>query len=532
MRTWCWLAGLVVLAGGLVLLPGRAEEKAKEKALPADLARVPAKAAALLSVRVADLWASEPGKEVRTGLGKMEKQVAGGLAGALGLEPAEVERLTAVVADFRSEPVLIVRAKKPVDKKVLARLVRGGTEEKYAGKEVLANKHQAATLLGDRVYAFGSKSSVEELLDTKPGDGAGDLASAVALAAKGHTLVVGVNHAKLPQEEEFAPEKLGPFAPLLKAKETTLVADLGGKLTGQLRMRFGSADDAKAGEKALQAARKAGLNGLAELKKALKKEEVPQSATDVVLGPVREALKAGKLTRDNSDLSATVELKLEAKAFGKAVQAAVPRVQEAARRAQSANNLKQLGLAMHNYADTYGGTLPAHAIYSGDGKPLLSWRVQILPFIEGDQLYKQFKLDEPWDSKHNKKLLDKMPITYLTPTEKPAPKGYTYYQAFVGKGAAFEGKKGLRFPADFPDGTSNTIWFAEGAKAVPWTKPEDLVYQPGKPLPKLGGAFSKGFNAAFCDGSVRFLRKTIKERTLRLYITRNDGEVIPNDDGE
>jgi len=71
-------------------------------------------------------------------------------------------------------------------------------------------------------------------------------------------------------------------------------------------------------------------------------------------------------------------------------------------------NLKQIALAMHNYHDTYG-TFPPHAIYSKDGKPLLSWRVMILPYIEQNNLYQQFHLDEPWDSEHNQKLMQQMP---------------------------------------------------------------------------------------------------------------------------
>ena len=65
--------------------------------------------------------------------------------------------------------------------------------------------------------------------------------------------------------------------------------------------------------------------------------------------------------------------------------------------AAGANNLKQIGLAMHNFHDSYGG-FPAAYSTDKNGKPLLSWRVHILPFVEGQALYRQFKLDEPWDS--------------------------------------------------------------------------------------------------------------------------------------
>ena len=190
---------------------------------------------------------------------------------------------------------------------------------------------------------------------------------------------------------------------------------------------------------------------------------------------------------------------------------------------QSANNLKQIALAMHNYHDAYGH-FPPQAIYSKDGKALLSWRVLLLPFLEQDALYRQFKLDEAWDSAHNQRLLAQMPKLFGD-ADVNTTKPVTVYQAFAGPGAFFEGTEGLRI-ADFTDGTSNTLMIVEAAKPIPWSKPEDLPYDPNKPLPKLGGHAPGGFNAAFCDGSVRFLRDAIKESVLRALITRNGGEVI------
>jgi prepilin-type processing-associated H-X9-DG protein len=111
--------------------------------------------------------------------------------------------------------------------------------------------------------------------------------------------------------------------------------------------------------------------------------------------------------------------------------------------------------------------------------------------------------------------------------KKPAP-GLTHYLSFLGKGAIFEGKRGIRI-TDITDGTSNTIMVAEAATGVPWTKPDDLPFDPDGALPKLGGAFPGGQNVLFCDGSVRFLRAMIDPKVLRALITRNGGEVIPGD---
>ena len=162
-----------------------------------------------------------------------------------------------------------------------------------------------------------------------------------------------------------------------------------------------------------------------------------------------------------------------------------------------------------------------------NAKPLLSWRVAILPWIEQDALYKQFHLNEPWDSEHNKKLLAQMPAVYAAPGLKDREGGRTYYQAVVGTGAAFEPRRQLRLP-DFLDGTSNTLCIAEAAVPVPWTKPEDLPFDPNGPLPPLGRQSSAGFNVALADGSTRWLPNQTPERTLRLLITRNDGQMVPN----
>ncbi len=190
----------------------------------------------------------------------------------------------------------------------------------------------------------------------------------------------------------------------------------------------------------------------------------------------------------------------------------------AAARMNSVNNLKQLVLAMHNYHDVYG-QFPADATYDKAGKPLLSWRVAILPFIEQDNLHKQFKLDEPWDSDHNKKLLEKMPPLFGFGDATAAKNHETHYQGFVGKGAFFDGKKGVKV-TDITDGTSNTIMLVEAKKAVPWTKPDDVPFDAGKLVPKLGGLFDGIFNVAMCDGSVRSFPLTIKEDTLRALPSR------------
>ena len=225
-------------------------------------------------------------------------------------------------------------------------------------------------------------------------------------------------------------------------------------------------------------------------------------------------------------------------------------VRNQAAKQQSRNNLKQISLALINYGDTYQ-RLPPAVVYDRDGRPLYSWRVLILPFIEEEQLYRQFHLDEPWDSPNNRPLLAQMPKVYAPPGTTIAEPYATYYQVFDGPGAAFDSdkrKQGLvpfnavppgpngpstmvsgivvAFPASFADGTSNTFLVAEAGEAVPWSKPADLPFDPNGPLPKLGGLFGGDFNVALADGSTRLIPKKTDAQTIRACITIAGGEMV------
>jgi hypothetical protein len=209
-------------------------------------------------------------------------------------------------------------------------------------------------------------------------------------------------------------------------------------------------------------------------------------------------------------------------------------VQRSAEKATATNSMKQLAIAMHNYHDTYG-TYPPQGLsdprqppgMGGNPKPLLSWRVALLPFVEEDVLYRQFKLDEPWDGPNNIKLLARMPKIYKLPGDKTTPSDHTVFQVFSGPGAMFEPGQRLRI-VDVMDGTSNTIMIAEAAKGVPWTKPEDIPFNPNQPVaPLVGGHYGSVFLVAMGDGMVRWLPQNTPEAALKAAITRNGAEVIP-----
>jgi hypothetical protein len=184
---------------------------------------------------------------------------------------------------------------------------------------------------------------------------------------------------------------------------------------------------------------------------------------------------------------------------------------------------------MINHADSNLGNLPPAAICDQGGKPLLSWRVALLPYLGEQNLYSRFKLKEPWDSPNNRPLLALMPRVYRMPEDPNPTTDQTYYQVFVGNGAAFEQQRSLRFPFDFPDGTSNTIMLVEADTSVPWTKPDDIPFDPNGPLPPLGKHHSGAFLAAMMDGSVRPVPRNVSPTTLKAAITRNGNDLLGPD---
>ena len=210
---------------------------------------------------------------------------------------------------------------------------------------------------------------------------------------------------------------------------------------------------------------------------------------------------------------------------------AVQKVREAASRTHSTNNLKQLGIALHNYHDVNGRFPPAYVV-DKSGKPLYSWRVLILPYIEQDAIYKKWKLDEPWDSPNNKPLSDLAIKVFNDPAREASNK--TPYRVFFGNGAMFDAGKpgpmtgGTRFQ-DVTDGTSNTFMVVDAREEVPWAAPQELPFDPQKPLPSLGAPGRQVFLALMGDGSVRAVALGVKEETLKSYITRSGGEVIQPD---
>ncbi len=204
------------------------------------------------------------------------------------------------------------------------------------------------------------------------------------------------------------------------------------------------------------------------------------------------------------------------------------------------NDLVQIATAMQEYHKKHG-RFPAQAVYGPDGKALYSWRVELLPYLEEDHLYRRFRLDEPWDSPENIKLLPSMPRLYRGKCHETLEREpQTHYQVFVGPGAAFEGTSGLSLDRDFPGGAEQTILVVETFEPVPWSKPVDIPFEAGKALPLMGEYGANRltrwwywepkpvpppiFLAGLANGSVQWFANPPDPKELRRWITRKGEE--------
>jgi len=209
---------------------------------------------------------------------------------------------------------------------------------------------------------------------------------------------------------------------------------------------------------------------------------------------------------------------------------AVQKVREAASRTTEQNHLKQMSLALHKdheAADQW--TVPFAHDERGTVHKGLSFRVNLLPYMEQDALYRSFDLSQPWDGQRNKPFSD-TPVKPFQSVYDPQPGTSTPFRTFVGGGALFDPDgKPVRI-SGVTDGLSNTILLVHATEQVPWAQPKELPYSPTAPVPALGHKSEpRGTNVAMADGSVRFLKKETPEQVLRGLITRAGGEQVPLD---
>ncbi len=521
--------------------PGSTAASSAEARTEIDWSYVPANAAVVAVVRPADIL----GRAEMQPLAKLfNEQISA--EKQLELKVEDLDELQFVlpnlappdVAGPSPREIFVLRARHAHNWKPLGQRSSGeAIEASFVGKRYYKPANAAPQkysyyLPDDRTIVLASEPQLQQVLAlsktsaAKP-DWAAQWPAGEAAAMVNVTLFNAVFGPKLKQPSPQT-ASIGAFAPLWEQTERLF---LSAKFAQGLQLeglaQCGSAEHARNVNKTLEAALTLAANTLGQL-------------ADSVAAAPNQARTAGELLV-LSDLGTTLVKQAKVKTEGTAVRLqsqvdldvadtavalltpAVMGARTAARRSQSMNNMKQLMLAMHNYADA-NKHFPAAVIIGPDGKTPHSWRIEMLPYVDQAALYQQYKMDEPWDSENNKKVLEQMPAVFRHPAADPNSKDASYF-AITGETTIFPGMKPSGF-ADIRDGTSNTIALVEAQRSIPWTKPEDIPYDPAKPLPKFGSYEPGIFVAAFADGSVRNVAQNVDEKLLRALFTRAGGEVV------
>ncbi|MBD3672414.1 MAG: DUF1559 domain-containing protein [Planctomycetaceae bacterium] len=502
------------------------------------LAYVPRDSVFVMALRPAKVLANPMFAPLRKALEEED-----GVKQFFGVSPLEIKQLTLASLPqdgprgniAPSEPVVIVHFENEIEEqKVVDTWVRNASEEEFAGVSYYSSETHR------RFLAIpNSKTAIFV-------DNVGALRRFLAAGPRGATEANWSEQWQLANEADAAllidVERLRPgmndihpndpasaimnsVAPLWKDGDRTLLwmnLDQDLSLSGRIFCRPGTEANV---EQTLQASVVLTRNGLSALRE--RASTSGEKNTIVVLNfadLADEMLDEMKITSHENEVHFDVTVNEKVNELVAMLLPAVREARTAAKRTQSMNNMKQIGLAMHNYHDVHK-RLPPAVVMGPDGKTPHSWRVELLPYLDQAELYNEYRMNEPWDSEHNKTILERIPLVFRCPQDDHFSTNTSYY-VFTGKGTAFEDPEGQRF-RDFTDGLSNTLLVVESKKAVPWTKPEDIPIDLDKDLPKFGGYYRGGFNALLCDGSVRFISENIDKEVLKLLIQRNDGKQIP-----
>jgi hypothetical protein len=521
---------------------------------PEDLKLVPGNAVAAVHMDLAKLWQSESMQEMRELLKKAGPKALIELEKRFVPDPLTVETVTGFVMfpkNLGSPPdfAFLISLKNPVEEKALfvSAMPDGETTKKDGINMVVKDGIGLILMNQGKLIAVGAPSLLPTLgKNTAPAKG--DFARFLKGNASG-LINAAINLEPIPKEAfAFAPPPFNAIVNGIQYMEAGIAVEKTIRLSTTIT--YEKEDQAKAALETIKGFAKMGLAQLKDPRKEVEKRVFPKDQvganplTDLpeflaamvglaILNEAENLLKNPPITLAGTSLKANYTtpqissnalIPTTAIAIGMMLPA-VAKVRESSQRISSMNNLKQIGLAMHNYEATYRG-FPAAAICDKKtGKPLLSWRVAILPYIEEVELYKQFKLDEPWDSEHNLKLAKNMPKIYFHPKANKPGDDKTHYRLFYGKGAVLELNKTSTI-ATIVDGSSNTIMVVEAEDPVVWTNPNDFAFDPTKALPKMLSIDGK-FSVAYCDGSVRTFKMPIDPEILKLLLQKNDGKPIP-----
>lgn len=539
------LAGVVALAAATLLPAQPPAGGPPPPAPPKALAAIPRDGFLVVSLDVAQLWDNAAMKPARDWLADQKEPT---LESLLGVGPADLERVTVylpmVGRNHDYVPVVLVTTRRPYNEARVLKNFLGknpGAAPERTGNVVLLRgrgpfgmvvltDERTLTLLPDAIRDEGLTAGIL-IAQLLAGKADGPLAPALTAAA-GPVMTVGADARRLQQLAGGGANDFVPFAAAFRATSATLTADFGAAgLKARLTLTYATPDDARRAGPVVEE----GLADLANLADATMKREGERGESGALAVAVltlgRDLLKGAKVEVKDSHVVAATDGPADAAV--RQLVAALPKQLAAARLyTEAQNNLKQMLLGIHNFHDA-NGFMPSDV--STDRKSAMSWRIQLLPYLEHANIYHQLDHQLPWDNPRNKAILEKaeMPKVFEVPG-RPAPKGHTYWRSFAlpkktqlkdGHPWLIEGERGGTM-AGVTDGLSNTIAIVEAGEAVPWYAPDVLAYDGKLPLPPLGEKGAGGFLAGMGDGSTRFVSAKTDEATLRAAITRNGGEVL------
>ncbi len=598
-----WRFFLVAIIAGLAASPARAADPKS----PAARAIAP-DTIAFVQVRVAELWASDLAAQFRKFTAQAGDALIADFEKRFVPAPSEIESFTVLLSslNFRAvlptgrptdvTPVWIITTKKPFDRTALLKaMAKDSRMRKHAGSEFHFIESQWAGLLilDDRTFAYGSEDAITGMLDAmaKGGDGPNPLRELYVAGADKHALFMGVNVPAFvkPEMLKMVPEELHGLA---KAKTWSAALDVAGGTKATLTMDFATEAEAAAGEKAAQAtiafARKFIAQGLAYVEKQAKGDGQPGSIANFPETSAFILAAAGLRQVDGilKDLPITVKgtsvqtsLNLDnilpggSTAVGAGIMLMAARYaaviesermvvfgQDSYEFTERENRLAKVARAIEKYRLDKGHYPPPYTV-NKNGEPLLSWRVEILPYMEnvfvprpyesGEyvkptkedrpfttvDLYKLFKQDEPWDGPNNKKLIERMPDVYRAPysvLRYPDSSYKTVTLAVVGKGGIFESDRKVK-QSEVVDGTTQTLLLVsveEAGQCVFWTKPADIKLTAEGKLPANTLKLDKRFTVAYADGGTRTFEKGLSEKLFHAIFSRAGGEILdPKDIG-
>lgn len=461
----------------------------------------------------------------------------------LGVDPLDIEQVLSVFAwPEPGEPPVggVLRFVRPYDPATALAKILAGAEERSVGQRTYryAPRHQMSVCFVDpQTIVLGSDAMVRKMLTAEHvetpltrlltvGDAAADVAGFVAVDA-----IRGKIKPLLTMLPPLPPplKNLSKLPDLLDSLEFQMQVSV-----GRQQLVLNAADEPAAIEaqeilkQALAFGQQMALANVPPL--GGKNDEIEQALQHYLRRLSDRVVAALEPQRKGNTLKIAGESVHGVAQTGVLVGLLLPAInnaRQAGQRTVSMNNLRNLAIAMLSY-DNLHGRFPPRCSYSADGKPLLSWRVHLLPTVDRLDLYRQFHLDEPWDSPHNKSLIPLMPEFFHSPDDPRATsEGKTLYQVPIAEGTIFGDQEPLKLAA-IRDGTSNTILMVEADSdaAVIWTKPDDLTIDLKRPLEHLGKLRPQGFLAVMADGSVHAIAIDRGNEFVKALFTAQGGEPI------